>query len=55
MRNKENNPICYSHKKYKVPGINLNKEAKDLQKSVLRTLHNTEEIKEDTNKWKHIL
>ena len=46
------NPICYSNKKYKVPRNQPNQGGK---RPVLRKLHNTEEeIKEDTNKWKHI-
>ena len=42
------NPICYSNKKNKVPGNKPNQGSKRL---VLRKLHNTEKIKEDT--WKH--
>ena len=46
------NPICYSNKKNK---ILRNKPNQEVKKSILRKLHNTEkEIKEDTNKWKHI-
>ena len=45
------NPICYSNKKNKVPRNNPNQVCK---RPILRKLYNTEEIKEDTNKWKHI-
>ena len=47
------NPIYYSKKKNKVPGINLSKEVKDLYSENYRTWR--KEIKEDRNKWKHIL
>ena len=47
------NPIYYSNKKNKVPGINLTKKLKDLYSENYRTLK--EEIKEDTNKWKHVM
>ena len=46
------NPISYSNKKNKVPGRNLTKEVKDLYSENYTTLK--KEIKEDTNKWKHI-
>ena len=49
----EKNLICYSPKKNKVPKINLTKEVKDLYSENYTTLK--EEIKEDTNKGKHIL
>ena len=46
------NPICYSNKKNKVP---RNKPKQGGKTSILRKLYNTEkEIKEDTNKWKHV-
>ena len=46
------NPICYSNKKNKVP---RNKPYQGGERPVLRTLNNVKiEIKEDTNKWKHI-
>ena len=44
--------ICYSNKKNKVPKKNLTKEVKDLYSENYTTLKT--EIKEDTNKWKHI-
>ena len=50
-RNQEKNPFWYSNKKNKIPRNKLNQG----DKPVLRKLHNTEEIKEDTYKWKHIL
>ena len=50
-RNQEKNPIWYSNKKNKVP---RNKPNQGGKRPVLRKLHNTEEIKEDTNKWKHV-
>ena len=43
---------CYSNKKSKVPRNKLNQGG---ERPVLRKLQNTEEIEEDTNKWKHIL
>ena len=49
---KKKNSICYSNKKNKVP---RNKTYQGGERPVLRKLHNTKEIKEDTNKWKHIL
>ena len=45
-------PFLIATRKIKYLGINLTKELKDL---VHRRLHNSEEIKEDTNKWKYIL
>ena len=45
------NPIYYSDKKNTVP---MNKPNQGGQIPVLRKLHNTKEIKEDTNKQKHI-
>ena len=44
--------ILYSNKKNKIPEINLTKEIKDLYSENYTTLK--KEIKEDTNKWKHI-
>ena len=44
-------PTCYSNKK-KYLRINLTKEVKDLYSENYRTLK--KEIKEDTNKWKHV-
>ena len=46
------NPISYSKRKIKYLGINLTKEVKNLYSENERTLK--KEIKEDTNKWKHI-
>ena len=45
-------PTYYSNKKNKIHGISLTKEVKDLYLENYRTLK--KEIKEDTNKWKHI-
>ena len=51
-RNQEKNPIWYSNKKNKVPRNQPNQGGK---RPALRKQHNTEEeIKEDTNKWKHV-
>ena len=47
------NPICYSTRKIKYLGINLTKEVKDLYSEKYTTLK--KEIKQDTNKWKHVL
>ena len=47
------NHICYSNKKNKIPWINLTKEVKDLYSENYTTWK--KEIKEDTNRWKHIL
>ena len=46
--------ILYSNKKNKIKylGINLTKEVKDLYSENNTTL--MKEIKEDTNKWKHV-
>ena len=46
------NPICYSNNKNKIPQTNLTKKVKDLYSENYITLK--KEIKEDTNKWKHI-
>ena len=46
------NPICYSNKKNKVPRNKPYKEVKDLYSENYTTLK--KEIKEDTNKWKHV-
>ena len=46
------NPFCYSNKKNKLP---TNNPYQGGERPVLRKLHNIEEIKEDTNKWKHTL
>ena len=48
---KGKNPIYYSNKKNKV---SRNKSNQGGKRPVLRKLHNTEEIKEDTKKWKHV-
>ena len=45
------NPFYYSNKKNQVLRNKFNQGGKRL---VLRKLQNTEESKEDTNKWKHI-
>ena len=46
-------PFTIATRKIKYLGINLTKEVKDLYSENYRTLKT--EIKEDTNKWKHIL
>ena len=46
------NPIDIATRKIKYLGINLTKEVKDLFSENYTTLK--KEIKEDTNKWKHI-
>ena len=46
------NPFDIATRKIKYPGINLTKEVKDLYSEYYTTLK--KEIKEDTNKWKHI-
>ena len=46
-------PFTRATRKIKHLGINLTKEIKDLYLENYRTLK--KEIKEDTNKWKHIL
>ena len=45
-------PFTIATRKIKYQGINLTKEVKDLNSENYRTLN--KEIKEDTNKWKHI-
>ena len=45
-------PFNIAMRKIKYLGINLTKEVKDLHLENYRTLK--KEIKEDTNKWKHI-
>ena len=45
-------PFIITSKKLKYLGINLTKDIKDLYLENCRTLK--KEIKEDTNKWKHI-
>ena len=45
-------PFTVVTRKIKYLGINLNKEVKDLYLENYRTLK--KEIKEDTNKWKHL-
>ena len=49
---KGKNPICYSNKKSKVPRNKPNQGGKNLYSENYTTLK--KEIKEDTNKWKHI-
>ena len=46
-------PFDIATRKIKYLGINLTKEGKDLYSENYTTLK--KEIKEDTNKWKHIL
>ena len=46
-------PLVIATRKIKYLGINLTKEVKDLYSENYTTLR--KEIKEDTNKWKHIL
>ena len=46
-------PFDIARRKIKYLGINLTKEVKDLYSENYTTLK--KEIKEDTNKWKHIL
>ena len=46
------NPTAIATRKIKYLGINLTKEAKDLHSENYTTLK--KEIKEDTNKWKHV-
>ena len=46
-------PFTIASKRIKYLGINLTKELKDLYSENYKTL--MREIKEDTNKWKHIL
>ena len=45
-------PFTIASKRIKYLGINLTKEVKDLYSENYRTLE--KEIKEDTNRWKHI-
>ena len=45
-------PFGIATRKIKYPGINLTNEGKDLSSENYTTLK--KEIKEDTNKWKHI-
>ena len=45
-------PFDIATRKIKYLGINLTKEVKDLYSENYRTLK--KEIKEDTNKWKHV-
>ena len=45
-------PFTIASKRIKYLGINLTKEVKDLYSENYKTL--MREIKEDTNKWKHI-
>ena len=49
---KEKKPFAMARRKIKHIEINLTKEAKDLYSENYRTLK--KEIKEDTNKWKHV-
>ena len=51
-RKSENIPFDIAARKIKYLGINLTKEVKDLYSENYTTLK--KEIKEDTNKWKHI-
>ena len=51
-RNQEKIPFKIATRKIKYLGINLTKEEKDLYSEKYTTLK--KEIKEDTNKWKHI-
>ena len=50
--NEGKNPIWYSNKKIQYLGINLTNEVNDLYSENYTTLK--KEIKEDTNKWKHV-
>ena len=45
-------PLVRATRKIKYLGINLTKEVKDLYSENYTTLK--KEIKEDTNKWKHV-
>ena len=51
-KNEEKYPIWFSKKKIKYLGINLTKDVKDLYSENYTKLK--KEIKEDTNKWKHV-
>ena len=52
MEVREKIPFDRATKKIKYLGINLTKEVKDLYSEKYTTLK--KEIKEDSNKWKHI-
>ena len=49
---REKNPFDIATRKIKYRGINLTEEVKDLYSEYYTTLK--KEIKEDTNKWKHV-
>ena len=49
---RKNIPFTIATRKIKYLGIKLTKEVKDLNSDNYRTLK--KEIKEDTNKWKHV-
>ena len=49
---REKIPFAIATRKIKYLGINLTKEVKDLYSEIYTTLK--KEIKEDTNKWKHV-
>ena len=51
-RNQKKIPFAIETRKIKYLGINLTKEVKDLYSENYITLK--KEVKEDTNKWKHI-
>ena len=51
-RNQEKIPFAIASRKIKYLGINLTKEVKDLYSENYTTLK--KEIREDTNKWKHV-
>ena len=51
-KSREKIPFDIATRKIKYLGINLTKEAKDLYSENYTTLK--KEIKEDTNKWKHV-
>ena len=51
-RDIEKTPFAIATRKIKYLGINLTKEVKDLYSENYTTLK--KEIKEDTNKWKHV-
>ena len=52
MEIKKTIPFTIASKIIKWPGINITKDVKDLYSENYKTLR--KEIKEDTNKWKHI-
>ena len=52
-RETRKNPTYYSNRKNEFLRINLTEEVKDLYSENYTTVK--KEIKEDTNKWKHIL